>query len=226
VRGRRTTFLEWVAIPLALGCALVACDQQTKEEAVILGGTSVAAPGGSSSSSAKNSESVSTTSSNVSNSEIEVPDGMARWEVQEEQSGIDPAHEAMNTINAVRMKAGLSPLVQNKLLSQAAQNHATFVTENFELYSEQGLSAYVEPANTPGATGETPMDRMSEAGYQGIYVAELIAFKHTPTASIYGWLDTLYQRVRILDSNVSEMGHGWGQVDDYTLHIVELGRHE
>lgn len=208
---------------LVLCCAMVACDQKAKDEAVVLGGTTVSTSTGSS---PKTTEGTSTTTSSVSNDTIEVPEGMARWEVQEEQSGVDPAYEAMNIINAVRMEAGLSPVVQNKLLSQAAQSHATFVTENFELYSEQGLSAYVEPADAPGATGATPMDRMTAAGYQGIYVAELIAFKHTPTAAIYSWLNTLYQRVRILDSNVSEMGHGWSQIDGYTLHIVELGRHE
>lgn len=210
----------------ALCCALVACDQQTKDEMVVLGGTTVAQSGGSSQKSVGSDPSQNTTTSSVSNDTVEVPEGMARWEVQAEQAGVDPAYEAMNVINAVRMEAGLSPLVQNKLLSQAAQSHATFVTENFELYSEQGLSAYVEPADTPGATGATPMDRMTAAGYQGIYVAELIAFKHTPTAAVYSWLNTLYQRVRILDSDVSEMGHGWSQVEGYTLHIVELGRHE
>jgi len=211
---------------IALSFAVAACDQQTKDEGVIQGRTSVATPSGSSSASAKQVQSDAKTSSSVSNSEMEIPEGMARWEVQEEQSGVDPTHEAMNTINAVRLEAGLSPVVENKLLSAAAQSHATFVTENFALYSQEGLSAYVEPADAPGATGVTPMERMTAAGYQGIYVAELIAFKHTPAASVYSWLDTLYQRVRILDSNVSEMGHGWSQIDDYTLHIVELGRHE
>ena len=193
---------------------------------MILGGTSVGTSSGSSSSSSQGALGKSDSGLSAYNNDLEIPEGMARWEVQEEQSGVEPSYEAMNVINAVRMEAGLSPLVQNKLLTKAAQSHATFVTENFELYSQEGLSAYVEPAGAAGSTGETPMDRMTATGYQGTYVAELIAFKHTPTAAVYSWLDTLYQRVRILDSNVSEMGHGWSQIDDYTLHIVELGRHE
>ena len=211
---------------MALSFAMIACEQTANDEAVVLGGTSVGTSSGSSSTTTEQALSDNSTSSSISNSDMQIPEGMARWEVQEEQSGIEPSYEAMNVINAVRLEAGLSPLVQNKLLSEAAQSHATFISENFQLYSQEGLSAYVEPAGAPDSTGETPMDRMTAAGYQGIYVAELIAFKHTPTASVYSWLDTLYQRVRILDSNVSEMGHGWSQVDDYTLHIVELGRHE
>ena len=214
------------AMTVVLCAVLFACEAPTPEEAVVLGGSSIATSTSAKSSGSENDESMKTNTTSVSNNEFAVPEGMARWELQEEQSGVDPAYEAMNIINALRMEAGLSPLVQNKLLSEAAQSHATFVTENFGLYQEQGLSAYVEPANTPGATGETPMDRMTNAGYQGTYVAELIAFKHTPSAAIYSWLSTVYQRVRILDSNVSEMGHGWAVVDDYTLHIVELGRHE
>ncbi len=193
---------------------------------MVLGGTSVATSSSSSSKSAKSDQSANTTSSTVSDNTLQVPEGMARWEVQEEQAGVNPAFEAMNTINAIRQQAGLSPLVQNKLLSQAAQDHADFIAENFDLYFKEGLSVYVEPAGAPGSTGETPMDRMNAAGYEGVYVAELIAFKHSPTAAVYSWLETLYQRVRILNSNVSEMGHGVAVLEDYTLQIVELGRHE
>ena len=82
---------------------------------MILGGTSVAT---SSSSSAKADQPANTTASTVSENTLEVPEGMARWEVQEEQAGVNPAFEAMNTINAIRQEAGLSPLVQNKLLSK------------------------------------------------------------------------------------------------------------
>lgn len=208
---------------VALAVLLPGCDPAAQDQAVMLGGTSVETASGSSSASAP------TQGSDEAKSEGDSPavvEGMARWEIQEEQAGVDPAYAAMNAINAVRQEAGLSPVVQNKLLSKAAQGHATFIADNFELYSEQGLSAYVQPESAPGGSGATPMERMEEAGYQGIYVAELIAFKHSPDAAVQSWLDTLYQRVRILDSNVSEMGHGWSQLEDFTLHIVELGRHE
>ena len=193
---------------------------------MILGGTSVGTSNASSANSASSDQPANTTTSTVSDNTLEIPEGMARWEVQEEQAGVNPAFEAMNTINAIRQQAGLSPLVQNKLLSKAAQDHADFIAENFDLYFKEGLSVYVEPSGAPGSTGETPMDRMNTAGYEGVYVAELIAFKHSPTAAVYSWLETLYQRVRILNSNVSEMGHGSVVLEDYTLQIVELGRHE
>ena len=153
-------------------------------------------------------------------------DGQAKWETAADESGVDPVYEAIGLINEIRQEAGLAAIGQNKLLTQAAQAHADFIAEHFTLYSEQGVSLYVEPAGSEGSTGETPMDRMVSAGYTGIYSAELIAFKHTPTAAVYSWMETLYQRLRLLDPNVSEMGLGWSETSGYTIHIVEIGHHE
>ena len=211
----------WIGL-VSMGPMLVACDQAKVETTVQQSGsTSVTSKGASSASAGSQGEGEAGEAS-----PIKTPTDPARWEEEEEQSGVDPVHEAQNVINAERAKSGLAPLNINKLLNQAAQGHATFIAENFSLYTEQGLSIYLQPADAEGTLGETPIDRLNNIGYTGVYSAELIAFKHTPTAAVHSWLETLYQRLKVLDPDLSEMGLGWSTAGDYTLHIVELGRHE
>jgi uncharacterized protein YkwD len=218
VRERRNTVrLVWLAVCL-MGAGAGACDEPATQDLVVLGGQTTVST--SKTTSAKTTSAKATTEDDASSQPVVEP---ARWDEQAEAGNVDPTYEALAAINAVRSSAGLGQLVVNKLLGKAAQAHATFVAQNFSLYAEEGMSIYVEPADGLGATGGTPIDRIATAGYTGVFSAELIAFKHTPTAAVHGWLETLYQRLRILDPEVSEMGLGWSEVSGYTLHIVELG---
>jgi uncharacterized protein YkwD len=207
----------WLAVCL-VGAGTSACDETATEDLVVLGGQSSVTT--SKTAASETAASKVETEDDTDSESIAKP---ARWDEQADAGNVDPTYEALGVINAVRSEAGLGKLVVNKLLGQAAQAHATFVAQNFSLYSEEGMSIYVEPDDASGATGGTPIDRIQTAGYTGVYSAELIAFKHTPTAAVQSWLETLYQRLRILDPEVSEMGLGWSEVSGYTLHIVELG---
>jgi uncharacterized protein YkwD len=201
-----------------MGSGAAACDEPATQDLVVLGGQSSVST--TKTTATQTTAAKATTKDDVPSEAAQDP---ARWDEQAEAGNIDPTYEALAAINAVRAEAGLGQLVVNSLLGKAAQAHATFVAQNFSLYAEEGMSIYVEPDDVAGATGGTPIDRIATAGYTGVFSAELIAFKHTPTAAVHGWLETLYQRLRILDPEVSEMGLGWSEVSGYTLHIIELG---
>ena len=120
---------------------------------------------------------------------------------------------ACRTLNKVRNVLDLDPVKLSKILNKAAQKHADFVISHCKDYGKSGLSVhYEDPSYGDDFSGKTPFDRAGAQGYAGYGVGEVIAFMDDPERSVYGWLETLYHRLLILDPSAIEVGYGHASV--------------
>ena len=106
--------------------------------------------------------------------------------------------EVVRLTNAERAKAGLPPLVRNPMLDQAAQDYAKAMALN-DFYSHQ------DPR-----TGTSSADRVEEAGYAWMQVAENIAAgQKTPEQVVEAWMNSPKHRANILNPDLKEIGVGY-----------------
>ena len=97
--------------------------------------------------------------------------------------------------NDHRQSIGLSPLVLNNTLNQAAQNHSVWMNANNNLsHDENGVD--------PGA-------RLTKLGYRWNTYGENIAMGYaTPSAVFAGWLSSSGHRRNIENPSFVEVGFG------------------
>lgn len=122
------------------------------------------------------------------------PAGLAQGELP----ALSPAQEVIYLTNLEREKAGLPPLKENPLLTQAAQAHA-------EAMATGDFFSHDDPH-----TGTTPADRISATGYHWSMVAENIGSGAASSAEIMqNWMESSAHRANILNPRAREIGVGY-----------------
>src|SRR5690606_30020211 len=100
--------------------------------------------------------------------------------------------------NAVRVENGLAPLVENPLLSQAAQNHVNDMITNY-VYGHYG------------SDGSTVKMRVARTGYSDSpWVSENWVSASNPNGAMRWWMNDYIHRVNILTAHWTEIGVGAG----------------
>jgi len=108
--------------------------------------------------------------------------------------------DALNYLNSLRAKAGLSKLTENSYLDKAALNHSTYLKDN-------NIFSHYESNYNQGFTGETPSKRVVYAGYLSKKVSENISYgDKNYTDSIDNLFSAIYHRFGFLDESIDEIG--------------------
>jgi uncharacterized protein YkwD len=104
--------------------------------------------------------------------------------------------EVLRLVNAERAEAGCRALVSNDTLLGTARAHSTdMATRNFFSHTNPD--------------GQSPFDRMRQAGYQGRMMGENIAAGQTsPAAVMEAWMNSSGHRANILNCGYKEIGIG------------------
>jgi uncharacterized protein YkwD len=105
--------------------------------------------------------------------------------------------ELLARINAVRRRAGLSPLAAHPLLDRASQRHADDMLERsyFGHRTPEGLG---------------PSERAREEGYGSGTAENLVEGRLSAEEALRSWLDSPPHRRNILDPDCREIGLGLG----------------
>lgn len=128
--------------------------------------------------------------------------------------------EAVNHLNGIRTKAGLSKVSLNPFLAKAAENHAKYIVVNKT--ADTQLAAHDETEGMPDFTGNAPTDRVKSAGGGDMRVSEVISFnKMSSREAIDSWLNTAYHRSPLISPEASEIGIA--MVDGTIVAEIALG---
>ena len=74
--------------------------------------------------------------------------------------------------------------------------------------------------------GETFVTRGETAGYTGVCFGEVVAFKPTAVGAARSWLESLYHRFPLLDTNAVHVGYAEALLDDVRVNVMEVGSHD
>ena len=118
----------------------------------------------------------------------------------------------LDGVNALRAPSGLAPLVTDEALISAAMRHA------------KDMSVQARPWNW-GSDGSSPIQRVVQAGYNGVFLSELIAETfESETDTLAAWFSNPVYRDAILDSRATRMGLGYHQDSNGKIWwAMELG---
>ncbi|MEP7104820.1 MAG: CAP domain-containing protein [Chloroflexota bacterium] len=130
---------------------------------------------------------------------------------------------ALDSVNAYRRQAGLSPLAADDALAEAAEAHAWYTMFNFGQPSQAGLGVHTEDPKQPGFTGATFITRDRAAGYPGNRAAEVINHVYTPSAAVAVWVDSVYHRFPILDRETTAIGYGDASIGVLSVAVMDIG---
>ncbi len=117
--------------------------------------------------------------------------------------------QALELINDERLRMGLEPLKWDDALAELAEKHC-------EDMIERGYAAHVNPE------GETPFDRMKNAGISYVYAAENIAAGAiSPARAVEAWLESDEHRRNILAPNFEHVGISVIRGGEYGIYWVQ-----
>lgn len=115
---------------------------------------------------------------------------------------------AFDLLNADRAKNGLSPLKLNSQLTSLAGNYAQdMINRNYFAH------------NNP--EGQTPFDRMKNAGISYTYAGENIAINNNVTAAETAFMNSSGHRANILNTNYNEVGIGVRYNSNGSAYVVQ-----
>ena len=110
--------------------------------------------------------------------------------------------EAIAAVNAARVRAGLSALIEQAQLTQIARQHS-------EAMACEGFFGHVTP------DGLDVEARAEQAGYPFISLGEVIAGGYaSPEEAVGSWLKSAAHRAVLLDDAFTEIGAGYVYVPD------------
>lgn len=105
----------------------------------------------------------------------------------------------LDSVNALRRAAGSTPLQLNAQLNAAAATHA------------RDMSIQNRPWHF-GSDGSSPLDRVSRAGYAGIFMGENISETYeTELETLAAWMEQPDTRAVILDRDARDLGFDFFQ---------------
>ena len=118
-------------------------------------------------------------------------------------------YEILSLTNKEREKNGLSKLVWNSTLAQAAAEHTKDM-------ASRGYFAH----NTPDKL--TPFDRMKSLGIKYSHAAENIAAgQPDPQAAVNAWMKSEHHRENILNPDLKEMGAAFSRGGEYGIYWAQ-----
>ena len=114
--------------------------------------------------------------------------------------------EVLRLINEQRLSRGLSPLIEQHALTQAARRHA------------KDMAAHQSSSHI-GSDGSSPGDRMQQEGYAGLACGEATSLGRTTPGEVVieGWMQSLPHRAILLDPQATEAGVGYADGFAWTL---------
>ncbi len=115
---------------------------------------------------------------------------------------------AVELLNADRAKNGLSPLKTNSQLTSLAGNYAQDMMD-------RNYFAHNNPE------GQTPFDRMKNAGISYNYAGENIAINNNVTAAETAFMNSAGHKANILNTNYTEVGVGVRYNSDGSAYVVQ-----
>ena len=105
----------------------------------------------------------------------------------------------LDSVNALRQAAGLSPVQLDAALNAAAETHSRDMARQNRAWHF-------------GSDGSSPIDRVKRAGYARRMLGEDISETfETELETLAAWMDEKGTREVILDPNASDMGFAWFQ---------------
>lgn len=129
-------------------------------------------------------------------------------------------------LNLLRINAGLSTLEYNRVLENAAQNHANYIGDIYQKY-KKNLMHDEDNTKYPSNlyTGDKPIDRGIYLGYKSLFYFENLSAGHkTIHASIDALMSAIYHRFGFLRNNIDEIGIGINKSKKrYTVYNYNMG---
>lgn len=117
--------------------------------------------------------------------------------------------EVLRFTNEIRAEYGLDALIWNDTLAETAYKHSLDM-------SERGFFDHVNP------DGETPFDRMKNAGISYTAAAENIAAgQSSPESVIEAWMNSPGHRKNILNPEFKELGAGFARGGQYGIYWTQ-----
>lgn len=120
---------------------------------------------------------------------------------------------ALDTVNNLRQSNGLTPLMLDPALVQAADAHSASMQRQNRAWAF-------------GEDGSTPVSRARAAGFQGRILGELVSETYeSEVRAIATWMGQPAQKAIVLDPSAQRMGFGVSQQENnklwWTLTIAE-----
>lgn len=129
------------------------------------------------------------------------------------ESKVDDNLSVLDALNNLRVKSGMTPLSQNALLTQSAQNHANYLSYN-------NLSGHYESGSLEYFTGVAPVDRTKHVLYQSMRVLENVSTgQESEAASLDGLMGAIYHRFGFLSFDINEIG----AASTNTAYVYNMG---
>ncbi len=139
-------------------------------------------------------------------------------------SGLADARKAaLDSVNAARKTAGLSPLGEDPALAKAAQQHAWYTFFNLGDSTLSGLGVHQESSSLPGFIAASPIVRDVNAGYKGNRGSEVINHAFTPEAAVEVWVDSVYHRFPLVSNEAQAIGYGEAQIGTLSVSVMDVG---
>jgi uncharacterized protein YkwD len=132
------------------------------------------------------------------------------------------AAQALEYLNNLREQAGLIALQNDERLALAAQGHANYLHSNHRWGHQQRRGDRL-------FTGETPLQRMLNAGYPSRHNSENVSShsgRATPMKSVNGLMSAIYHRFGFLSFDYDEIGVGYASGDDFHSFVYDMGNSE
>lgn len=129
---------------------------------------------------------------------VDAPAGVQVYRISARDAEQIPVR-VRDSVNSLRAAAGMAPLRLDPQLSQAAERHARDM-------------AFQNRAWWYGSDLSTPLSRVSDAGYPGLFVGEIYSETYeTELDTLAAWMDRPDTRAYILDPRARDLGFGWHQ---------------
>lgn len=121
----------------------------------------------------------------------------------------DSIDDGISHLNSIRSSVGLNEFTINSILQNSSYNHSLYLVTNNE-------AGHYENSANPNFTGNTPQDRMVNAGYNNYATSENISFgSKSYVHAIDSLMTAIYHRFGFLDFGMDEVGFDKYEDENY-----------
>ncbi len=129
-----------------------------------------------------------------------------------QETAAQSAADILQQVNLFRIQNGLPPLQYNSALSSAAQNQASYMSEN------QVFSSHI------GYSGSTPQSRANAAGYLGRVSENIVGGTNlTPVQGMRWWVNSPVHYNTLITTQHTEAGTGFASNGDINYYVLLVG---
>lgn len=129
-----------------------------------------------------------------------------------QETAAQSAADILQQINLFRIQNGLPPLQYNSALSSAAQNQATYMSDN------QVFSSHI------GYGGSTPQSRANAAGYLGRVSENIVGGTNlTPAQGLRWWVSSPVHYNTLITTQHTDAGTGFASNGDINYYVLVVG---